>query len=125
MAVDWQSIAAEVDVALKSVGSTDAGFSAVLMQSTTTAGDPWDPDSGTTTVVSTSVTVVVTEYAKSDIDGTLILASDRKVLMTATAGVTPVPNDVLVISGESYSAVNVMPLAPAGVVVMYEIQARR
>jgi hypothetical protein len=124
MAEDWNAIAAEVDAALKSVGSTDAGFSGTLVQTALVGGDPWNPGSGTLTEVSTAVTIVVTEYAKTDIDGTLILASDRKVLMTAVAGVVPHPADVLIISGTSYSVVNAMPLAPAGVTVMHEIQAR-
>ena len=58
MAENWAAIAAEVDAALKSVGSTDAGFSATLMQSTTTGGEPWDPTGGTTVQTYSTVTVV-------------------------------------------------------------------
>lgn len=125
MAVNWSGIAAEVDAALKSIGTTDAGFSGTLVQSVTTGGNAYDPTSGTTEETSTPVTIVVTDYAKQDIDGTLILATDRKVLMTAIAGVIPAPADVLQVSGTDYSIVNVMPLAPAGVVVMYEAQCRQ
>jgi len=124
MAENWSAIAAEVDAALKSVGSTDAGFAAVLSQTTVTGADPWDPGSGTTTTVNTNVTIVVSEYAVSEIDGTTIQAGDRKVLMTAIAGVEPKPSDVLTISGKAYTVINAMPLAPAGVAVMYEVQAR-
>ena len=124
MAEDWASIRAEIDAALKSVGSTDAGFTAVLSQTTVTGGVPWDPGSGTTTTVSTNVTIVVTEYAKTEIDGTTIQAGDRKVLMTATAGVEPKPSDVLTISGKAFNVVNAMPLAPAGIAVMFEVQCR-
>lgn len=124
MAEDWNAIAAEVDAALKSVGSTDAGFTAVLAQTTVTGGDPWNPGSGTSTTVNTNVTVVVDTYEKSEIDGTTIQAGDRKVLMTAIAGVEPKPSDVLTISGTAYTVINVWPLAPAGVTVMYEVQAR-
>ena len=124
MAENWSAIAAEVDAALKSVGSTDAGFTAVLTQTTVTGGDPWDPGSGTPTTVNTDVTIVVSEYALSEIDGTTIQAGDRKVLMTAMAGVEPKPSDVLTISGTAYTVINAMPLAPAGIAVMHEIQAR-
>lgn len=124
MAEDWNAIAAEVDAALKSVGSTDAGFTAVLTQTSVAGGDAWDPGSGTETTVNTDVTIVVSEYALSEIDGTTIQAGDRKVLMTATAGVEPRPSDVLTISGKAYTVINAMPLAPAGIVVMYEVQAR-
>src|SRR5690606_40502617 len=65
-----------------------------------------------------NVTIVVSEYALSEIDGTTIQAGDRKVLMTATAGVEPKPSDVLTISGKAYTVINAMPLAPAGVAVM-------
>lgn len=124
MAENWPAIAAEVDAALKSVGSTDAGFTAVLSQTTVTGGNPWDPGSGSSTTVNTDVTVVVSEYALSEIDGTTIQAGDRKVLMTATAGVAPKPSNVLTISGTAYTVINAMPLAPAGIAVMYEVQAR-
>jgi len=123
---DWNAIAAEVDTALKSIGSTDAGFLATLTQTSTTGGDPWNPGSGTTTTttVNTSVAIVLSEYRKDEIDSTLILSKDRKVMMTATAGVEPKPSDVLTISGVAHNVVNVSPLSPAGVVVMYELQAR-
>lgn len=125
MAEDWNAIAAEVDAALKSVGSTDAGFTGVLAQTTFSGGDPWDPGSGTPVTVETNVTIVVSEYAKSEIDGTLIQSGDRKVLMTAIAGVEPKASDVLTISGAAYTVINAMPLDPAGIAVMYEVQARR
>jgi len=124
MAENWSQIANEVDAALKSVGTTDAGFTAVLSQTTVTGGNPWDPGSGTSTTVTTNVTIVVSEYALSEIDGTTIQAGDRKVLMTAMAGVEPKPSDTLTISGKAYNVVNAMPLAPAGIAVMYEVQAR-
>jgi hypothetical protein len=124
MAKDWNKIAQRVDNGLKKVGSTDAGFTATLSQTTVTGGNPWDPGSGTTTTVNTNVTIVVSEYAVSEIDGTTIQAGDRKVLMTAIAGVEPKPSDVLTISGTAYTVINAMPLAPAGVAVMYEVQAR-
>jgi hypothetical protein len=124
MPENWEAIAAEVDAALKSVGTTDAGFTAVLSQTTASGGDPWDPGSGTPATVNTDVTIVVSEYALSEIDGTTIQAGDRKVLMTATAGVEPKPSNVLTISGRAYTVINSMPLAPAGIAVMYEVQAR-
>jgi len=101
------------------------GQAATLRQTSTTEGDPWDPGSGTTTTTDTTVTAAVLEYANSEVDGTLILASDRKVYVSAEGiAVTPTPADVLIVGSDQLSIVNVKPLSPAGTVVMWECQCR-
>ena len=68
---------------------------------------------------------VVTEYSLRDIDGTQIRVGDKRVILEALNGMpTPQTKDSLIIEGVSHSIVNVRPLSPAGVVVIYELQAR-
>jgi hypothetical protein len=87
------------------------------------SGDPWNPTIGPATDY--PCTLVVLDYTAREIDGTLILASDRKVYV-ATAGldVTPEPSDQVVVGSEVLSIVNVGRLAPAGVDVFFLLQAR-
>ncbi len=104
---------------------TKFGQSATLRQTSTIGGDPWDPGSGTTTTTDTTITAAVLDYANGEIDGTLILASDRKVYVAASdLAVTPAPADVLIIGSDQLSVVNVKPLSPAGTTVYWEVQCR-
>ena len=97
------------------------GQTASLIQRTAT-GPSYDP-----TIVETShnCTLVVLDYEQSKIDGTLIKATDRRVFLS-TEGLTVSPDtqDKLTIGGTVYSIVAIMPLSPAGTVVLWEIQAR-
>jgi hypothetical protein len=74
----------------------------------------------------TAVKVVVTEYAKNMVDGALILATDRRVLLSAQdLSIEPNPkNDKLVVGGTVYEIVRSDPLSPGGTVVLYELQVR-
>jgi hypothetical protein len=73
------------------------------------------------------VTVVVTDYSNREIDGTRVLATDKKVLLAVDdLAITPTPADKLLIGGVSHSIVSpVRPLAPGGTVLYYELQVRR
>lgn len=127
MAVDWESIAAEVGEAIASVGSTDEGFQATLLRSVAfDGGRPWDPSDTPPDVTEHACTIVVTEYSQREIDGTLIMSGDKKVLIsTSGLQVSPEPGDEFRIQGERFSVINVQPLSPAGTVVLWEAQARR
>lgn len=85
-------------------------------------GPVYDPVQTTTDY---ACTLVVTEYDKRDIDGTLILQTDRKVLVAVTGlSVVPTVTDRAVVEGVPLTIVAVMPLSPGGTVVMYELQVR-
>lgn len=118
---NWAGIAAEVDAALKSVGSTDAGFIALLERPVVSGGDPWNPTPASSQ--SANVAIILSEFTNDEIDGTTIFATDKKVLVSAT-GMAPMPGDGLTISGVRHQVINSKPLAPAGVAVLYEVQAR-
>lgn len=89
----------------------------------TRAGPDYDP-----IVTSTDYPcrLVVLDYEEKQIDGTRIKVGDKMVYMS-TAGLTiePTESDALVIGGVTHEIVVVKPLSPAGVVVFYEVQARR
>lgn len=69
--------------------------------------------------------LVVTEYANRDIDGTLVLRTDRKaIISTAGLTVTPSKADTLTIGGVVHQIVEIMPLEPGGIVVIWEAQIR-
>lgn len=90
-----------------------------------------DEGAGTVTVGSPtdySITGVVTLYRDQDIDNTLIQRGDKKLLLDAQdfadAGVTPTDADEVVISGTLHSVVDLQPVSPAGVSVLYKAQVR-
>lgn len=106
---------------------TRYGQTAVLKHSNT-SGPAYDPViSGP---VTHNVTIVVTGYSNYEIGQGRVLASDKKVMMAAT-GVEPQYTDKLAIGGVDHSIIGpdegngIKPLAPGGVVVMYELQCRR
>lgn len=70
----------------------------------------------------------VMDYAASEIDGTRVLASDKRALLAVgSLTITPALEDKVVeADGTVYRIIPPLkPLSPAGTVVMYEIQCRR
>lgn len=100
------------------------GQAAVLRRPTVGSGPARNPGVGAPTDY--DCTLVVDTYRNFERDGTRIKAGDKKVLLS-TEGLTvaPLTSDQLVIAGEVHSIVNVEPLSPGGVVVMWTVQARR
>jgi hypothetical protein len=93
------------------------------LRRTTSSGDVFNP---TQTTTDYPCTFAVLDYAKGLVDGTLIQQSDQMVyLSTAGLSVTPETTDQLVVAGAALTIVNVKPLAPAGTVLMWELQVRR
>jgi hypothetical protein len=117
-------IAAEVAAALREVGQeTGAGdFIATLIRPAAQPVNPWGDPEGDPT--SHPVAVMVENYAQNLIDGTLIRAEDRRVMMEA-AGITPTTADRLLIGGQEYAILAVHPEAPGGVALYFVCQCRR
>jgi len=93
---------------------------------------PPRPGGGQTTT-DAACTLVVTEYTLRERESTLIGASDKKVLIAVPVTLAayadnpaslnaPTPVDQVVIQGRAHAIVRVMPVAPAGVPVMWEAQ---
>lgn len=97
------------------------GQAATLRRKTLT-GTAYDPTVATTDY---DCTVVVENYRYFEVDGTRILAKDKKVfLSTAGLTITPAVGDQILIESIVHQIINLMPLSPGGTVVMYELQAR-
>ena len=68
----------------------------------------------------------VLDYTNSEIDGTRVLATDKKVYLSVAAlSIGPTSSDQLVVGGISHAIIRVKPLAPSGTVVLWELQVRR
>lgn len=68
---------------------------------------------------------VVLDFDNREIDGTLILATDRRVYLSlAGLEIEPSASDRLVVGTDSLSIERVKPLAPGGIALLYEIHAR-
>lgn len=90
----------------------------------TTSGPAYNPTEGSPG--RHSVTIVVDTYRNSEVDGTRVLATDKKVTMAkGSLTIEPAISDTLVIGGVDHAIVEVRPLNPGGSVILYEVQARR
>lgn len=131
MAEDWASVAAEVEVAIASIGdvSQPDGFPATLKRVVSAPGEnSWDIPVETTTYL--TVRCIDDSRRIRDINGTLIGETVRT--LTVGASVAPLKTDLVAVgvtAGEAadeastvYHAIDeVRPLSPAGVVLLYEI----
>lgn len=117
MSEDWSAVAAEVAAAIAEVG-----FAATLKRPDTGPATPWDA----ATVIPGAeipVTILSDTYDLRHIDGTLIRAQDRRIMMAST--VVPTENDRLIIAGVTHQIVRVTTLEPGGIALLFEVQARK
>ena len=125
---NWTAIAAEVDEAIKSVASTDAGYPATIRRQSSTGGDPWEP---TTSTAYTAIRVIEENRRVRSADGSYVDMVKRTLTMAATPGFTPQRSDDVALGITASEATadskwlvitEVRALAPAGVAVLYEIE---
>lgn len=94
-----------------------------VIRRVTTSGPDYDP------IISTedhACTLVDLDYDERQIDGTLIMRGDRMVyLSTKGLSIRPELSDKVVIGDVEHAIKNVMPLAPGGVTVFFQLQARK
>jgi hypothetical protein len=117
------AIAADVAAALKqAANATGNGAQAILLRSGAQPANPWDAPAMPGT--SQEVWAISENYSARQIDGTLIRAEDRRVMIEA---VTPAPTtaDRLSIGGAEYAIVSVQPESPGGVPLYYTCQCRK
>ena len=69
-------------------------------------------------------TGAVFDWQNRDIDGTLIRTGDKRLILSAVGITAPAVDDTVTIGGTVYTVKVVKPLAPAGTVVMYELNLR-
>ena len=114
-------IAAEVALALTEVARDvgDGSFTVTLIEPAP-AANPWGTGGAAT---ETELPALVQDYPREMIDGTLIHQGDRRVMLSALA-TRPSTGDRLRVEGVEYRVLMVKDMAPSGVVLFYEIQAR-
>jgi len=61
-------------------------------------------------------------YNKALVDGVNVLTEDKRILIESTT--EPKVNDLVATADGDYNVLAVSPLSPAGIVVVYELQAR-
>lgn len=89
------------------------------------ASGVYDPatDTMNSSQTDTPVRAVFTAFKKSEIDGTLILRSDKKVLLAAR--IEPQGNDVIVDGSAQYRVVDIMAVQPGDTAILYTLQVRK
>jgi hypothetical protein len=116
-------IANDVKAALREAGvATGNGPLVVTITPTRTETNPWD--NFNTPPASVNVVAVVEEYRNIEIDGARIRSGDKKLLLEP-GEIIPKTGDTVSIEGVAHRIEGVMPLAPAGVDLLYTVQARR
>lgn len=89
-----------------------------------TAPGAYDPATGTSTPVVTQLptTAVVLAMPQQYVNGTLVLIGDQQALCDPSVPIEQ--GDALNWRGKDYEVVNVRPVAPAGIPVLFEAQIR-
>lgn len=99
------------------------GVEAAIARHDSGGSTPWNPVAGGSTEY--PCTVIVTYYVDSLLNGSSIKQGDKKIIVAAAdLPITPTTTDTITVNGEKYSVVNVKNVAPGGVSLIYEIQAR-
>lgn len=98
---------------------------------TSQAVGDYDTTTGTASVTTTNQTGwgAVFEYTNKNIDGTLILAGDKQLLLSAinsdgTLLTAPQVNDTVTIGGQVSTIKQVKPLSPAGTALLFDCNIR-
>lgn len=115
--MDYPAIAADAALAI-----AEAGTVWTIRRRT-----PIGPDYAPTGLEDTDypATVVLTSFRQHEIDGTRVLAADKKALVAADVALSPQMSDLLVSpDGVSLAIVDVEAVKPAGVVVLWKLQVR-
>lgn len=111
---DWAAIAAEVQDAIASVG-----FAATVSRTTGGPVNPWD--TGPPTITTYTVTVIDDGIKDRYAAGSLILRKVR-VLTIGAVGFVPAISDTITVRGVEHEIQAVMPLAPGGVDLLFEVE---
>lgn len=87
--------------------------------------NPWDPSTGEVVTKEYEAAAVVTDYAQRLIDGVTVKYGDKEIIVAASGlDIMPSANDVIETAGQKFSIVSVNVVSPAGVPLVYRVQAR-
>ncbi|WP_413724654.1 hypothetical protein [Sodalis sp. RH16] len=102
---------------------TKYGKTMYLERAGTSVIDPVTGDATASPPQSLLVTGIVQNFNRIEVDGTLILASDKKV--TITAATAPLNGDFLQDGTTKWRIINIFDKTPADVTLCYQLQVRR
>ena len=102
----------------------DKGRNVSLRANTEGVYDPVTDSFTGTLTNDTTVKALVTAYSQREIDGTIILRGDKKILIAANAA-SPEHNDIIVDGANEYKIINVDTLKPGDTPIMYTVQVRK
>ncbi|MGP4140984.1 hypothetical protein [Sodalis praecaptivus] len=102
---------------------TKYGKTMYIERAGTSVIDPVTGDAVTQPPQMLSVIGVVQDFNRVEVDGTFILASDKKV--TISADTTPLIGDFLQDGTTKWRIINISDKTPADVTVCYQLQVRR
>lgn len=102
---------------------TKFGAKGTIKRTTGGSIDPVTGDTTAGTTVTYTPNTIVQKYADELIDGTRILSSDRLIILDNT--IEPLTTDKITIRGEDWTIVSVSESRPAGIPLVYFVQARR
>lgn len=101
------------------------GKSATLRKTTAASHDPiTGADTGATSTNHT-ISIVEKPFKLSEIDGTVIKRTDKRVMMSAYQATEPSQNDSVVIGGIVFNVEYVKVISPGDTVLYYELQLRQ
>lgn len=115
MTIDYDAIAQEASAAI-----AEAGFIAILRKETGGPSEPWDE--GTATVTDSEVTVIDSGIRDRYIAGTLITRKTRTLIVAIGNGAVPEKADRIQVRGVFFEIEQVMPVAPGGVDLLFQIE---
>lgn len=112
---DWAAIAAEVATAVASVG-----FAATLRRAPIRQETPWDTPVDIAGDVFT--VTVLDDGIKNRYDAGSLIVRQARVLTIGATGVVPAMSDLITVRGVEHRVAAVLPLAPGGVDILYEVE---
>lgn len=91
-------------------------------------GGTYDPStdaiSGDSETTST-IKALFLDFKTNQVDGTIIQADDKLVLIDGAASITPKIDDKITDGYDTYKIVGVKTVKPGGTILLYKLQARR
>jgi len=99
------------------------GYASKLQRAGAPTGPPHNPQPGEPSLH--DCMVVELDYSLTNRDTTLVQQGDKLGLISAAAAVDPLLSDQILLGGQLYNFLDLQPLSPGGLVLLYEFHARR
>lgn len=115
-------ISTDASIATRILSNFSAGSVTLLEQALTKNRVALSTTVGTAT--DTVISAVVSSFNKGEVDVTLVLSTDLKIISDAVVAISKADADQIVVNSVAHRIINVREINPAGTVLAYVIQAR-